>query len=69
MRSEQVYAALKQGRSRYEICQLVFMSVRRCHKPGLRFQDTINSTLVQVGSMAAPKTVADESPTRLSTAA
>jgi len=57
MRSEQVYRAMEQGRSRFEICQLVFKSVRLLHKPGLRFQDTINSTLVHMGSVAVPGAV------------
>lgn len=51
---------MEQGRSRFEICQLVFKSVRLLHKPGLRFQDTINSTLVHMGSVAVSRPVAAE---------
>jgi hypothetical protein len=48
MRSENVYRALEHGRSRYEICQVVSKSVKRLHKPGSRFQDTINYTLLHM---------------------
>ena len=48
MRSENVYRALEHGRSRYEICQVVSKSVKRLHKPGTRFQDTINYTLLNM---------------------
>jgi hypothetical protein len=49
MRSEQVYRALEQGHTRFEICQLVSKGVRVAHKPGSRFEDTINSTFVHLG--------------------
>lgn len=52
MRSENVFCALKYGRSRYEICQIVSKGVRRLHKPGSRFQDTINYTLAHIPTPA-----------------
>jgi hypothetical protein len=56
MRSENVYRALEHGRSRYEICQVVSKSVKRLHKPGARFQDTIDYTLLHMtGRAEAPK--------------
>lgn len=48
MRSENVFRALKYGRSRYEICQVVSKDVKRLHKSGSRFQDTINFTLTHI---------------------
>lgn len=44
MRSEQVYHALAQGHSRFEICQLVSKQVKLCHRAGARFEDTIGYT-------------------------
>jgi hypothetical protein len=58
MRSENVYRALDHGRSRYEICQVVSKSVKRLHKPGLRFQDTIDYTLRHMTEAGAPSTPA-----------
>ena len=48
MRSDNVYRALEHGRSRFEICQVVSKRVKRSHRPGSRFQDTINDTLLHV---------------------
>ena len=53
MRSENVYRAVEHGRSRYEICQVVSKSVKRLHKPGSRFQDTINYTLLHMTNKPA----------------
>lgn len=61
MRSENVYRALEHGRSRYEICQVVSKSVKRLHKPGTRFQDTINYTLLH---MTAPAEVLEAAPAK-----
>lgn len=70
MRSENVYRALEHGRSRYEICQVVSKSVKRLHKPGARFQDTIDYTLVHMTKPAeAPEVAAAKSATKLSKAA
>lgn len=52
MRSDNVYRAMEHGRSRFEICQVVSKSVRRLHKPGTPFQDTINYTLVHMTASA-----------------
>jgi hypothetical protein len=49
MRSEQIHRALAQGHSRFEICQLVSKSVKRVHKIGARFEDTIGYTLEYLG--------------------
>lgn len=64
MRSEQVYRALNQGLSRFAVCQLVSKSVRRLHKPGARFQDTINYTLVHINPApeAYAKIAANDAP-------
>jgi hypothetical protein len=56
MRSENVYRALEQGRSRFEICQVVSKSVKQLHRPGSRFQDTIDYTLLHMtGPAEAPE--------------
>ena len=61
MRSENVYRALEYGRSRYEICQVVSKSVKRLHKPGARFQDTIDYTLL---NMMKPAEVPETAPAK-----
>jgi hypothetical protein len=61
MRSDNVYRALDHGRSRYEICQVVSKSVKRLHKAGSRFQDTINYTLLH---MTAPAEVPEATPAK-----
>lgn len=48
MRSENVFCALKYGRSRYEICQVVSKDVRRLHKPGASFQESIAYALAHI---------------------
>jgi uncharacterized protein YoaH (UPF0181 family) len=50
MRSEQIHRALKQGVNRFEVCQLVAKGVRRTHKAGSRFEDSINDVLDYLGT-------------------
>jgi len=50
MRSEQIHRALKQGVNRFEVCQLVAKGVRRTHKTGARFEDSINDVLEYLGT-------------------
>ena len=70
MRSENVYRALEHGRSRYEICQVVSKSVKRLHKPGSRYQDTIDYTLVHMTKPAeVPEAAPAKSATKLAKAA
>lgn len=53
MRSEQIHRALKQGISRYEICQLVSKGVKASHRPGNRFEDSIGEVLGFIGAHRA----------------
>lgn len=69
MRSENVYRAVEHGRSRYEICQVVSKSVKRLHKPGSRFQDTINYTLVHMTNLPEAPEPTPAKPARLPKAA
>jgi hypothetical protein len=50
MRSEQIHTALKQGISRYEICQLVSKGVKATHRQGNRFEDSIGEVLGYIGA-------------------
>ena len=50
MRSEQIHRALAQGHSRFQICQLVSKGIKITHKPGIRFEDSIGSILISLGS-------------------
>ena len=50
MRSDQIHRALAQGINRFEVCQLVSKGVRRTHKTGSRFEDSINQVLQYIGS-------------------
>ncbi len=50
MRSEQIHRALSQGINRFEVCQLVAKGVRRTHKTGSRFEDSINDVLNYLGA-------------------
>jgi hypothetical protein len=54
MRSENVYRALEQGRSRFEICQVVSKCAKRLHKPGSPLQQTIDYTLRHMTEAEAP---------------
>jgi hypothetical protein len=69
MRSDHVYRALEHGHSRFEICQLVSKSVKRLHKPGSRFQDTINHTLLHMMPAEVPVTPLTKSAPPLAKAA
>jgi hypothetical protein len=53
MRSKQIHTALKQGISRYEICQLVSKGVKATHRPGSRFEDSIGQVLGFIGAHRA----------------
>ena len=53
MRSEQIHRALKQGISRYEICQLVSKGVKATHRPGANFEASIGLVLGFIGSHRA----------------
>ena len=50
MRSERIHRALSQGINRFEVCQLVAKGVRRTHKTGSRFEDSINDVLDYLGA-------------------
>jgi uncharacterized protein YoaH (UPF0181 family) len=54
MRSDQIHRALARGISRYEVCQLVAKGVRVMHKPGTRYEDSINDVLGHLNSEARP---------------
>jgi hypothetical protein len=70
MRSENVYRALEQGRSRFEICQVVAKSAKRLHRPGSPFQETIDYTLLHMIEPAeASATTPAKPPARLANAA
>ena len=45
MRSDQIHRALARGINRFEVCQLVSKCVKRTHKVGSRFEDSINNVL------------------------
>ncbi len=53
MRSEQIHRALKQGISRYEICQLVSKGVKATHRPGSNFEASIGQVLGFIGDHRA----------------
>jgi uncharacterized protein YoaH (UPF0181 family) len=50
MRSDQIHRALAQGINRFEVCQLVSKGVRKTHKTGSRFEDSINDVLQYIGT-------------------
>jgi uncharacterized protein YoaH (UPF0181 family) len=50
MRSDQIHRALSQGINRFEVCSLVSKGVRRTHKTGSRFEDSINDVLQYIGT-------------------
>lgn len=49
MRSDQIHRALSRGINRFEVCALVSKGVRRAHKTGSRFEDSINDVLQYIG--------------------
>ena len=49
MRSDQIHRALAHGINRFEVCSLVSKGVRRTHKTGSRFEDSINDVLQYLG--------------------
>lgn len=49
MRSDQIHRALARGINRFEVCQLVSKGVRKTHKVGSRFEDSINDVLDHIG--------------------
>ena len=53
MRSDQIHRALARGINRFEVCQLVSKGVRRTHKVGSRFEDSINDVLEHIGGRAS----------------
>jgi len=71
MRSEQIHVALKQGISRYEICQLVSKGVKATHRPGTRFEESIGQVLGFIGAHRASlvRVQADHVPAALNPAA
>lgn len=50
MRSDQIHRALAHGINRFEVCSLVSKGVRRTHKTGSRFEDSINDVLQYLGA-------------------
>ena len=50
MRSNQIHRALAQGMNRFEVCLLVSKGVKDTHKPGGRFEDSINDVLQYLGT-------------------
>jgi len=54
MRSDQIHRALARGISRYEVCQLVAKGVRVMHRPGTRYEDSINDVLGHLSSESEP---------------
>ena len=50
MRSDQIHRALAHGINRFEVCSLVSKGVRRTHKTGARFEDSINDVLQYIGA-------------------
>ena len=53
MRSELVFDKVAEIPNRYYLCRLIMVSTRKVHKPGSRFQDTINSMLSSSGTSKA----------------
>ena len=53
MRSELVFYKVAEIPNRYYLCRVIMVSTRRLHKPGSRFQDTINSMLSSSGTSKA----------------
>ncbi len=49
MRSDQVYKAIKQGNTRYEICQLGSKGVRIMHARGTPIEESIGKVLTLIG--------------------
>jgi hypothetical protein len=50
MRSDQIHYALSRVINRFEVCSLVAKGVRRTHKTGSRFEDSINDMLQFIGT-------------------
>ena len=50
MRSDQIHRALAHGINRFEVCLLVSKGVRKTHKVGSRFEDSINGVLQYLGT-------------------
>lgn len=50
MRSDQIHRALAHGINRFEVCSLVSKGVRKTHKTGSRFEDSINDVLSYIGT-------------------
>ena len=50
MRSDQIHRALAHGINRFEVCSLVSKGVRKTHKTGSRFEDSINDVLQYIGT-------------------
>ena len=54
MRTGRIHLALAQGMNRFEVCQLVAKGVRATHKPGSRYEDSINDVLQYLGTHEKP---------------
>ena len=50
MRSNQIHRALAKGMNRFEVCRLVSNSLKATHKPGTRFEESINNSLEDLGN-------------------
>ena len=48
MRSTQIHRAMDHGASRYHICRMVSMGVRKLHKPGTHLPGSIGDVLAFV---------------------
>jgi predicted transcriptional regulator len=55
MRSNQIHRALAQGMNRFEVCRLVSNSLKSTHKPGTRFEESINNSLEVLGNRSPYK--------------
>jgi hypothetical protein len=53
MRSEQVYRAMEQGNTRYEICSLGSKGVRIMHVYGTPLEESIGKVLTLIGTHPA----------------
>lgn len=53
VRSQKIHAAIAQGNTRFEICQLVAKGVRITHRQGTRLEDSITQVLGMLKLQAA----------------
>ncbi|MGC8549298.1 MAG: hypothetical protein ACP5M4_06330 [Acidobacteriaceae bacterium] len=62
MLSHQIHRALARGYNRFQVCRMTARGVRVMHKPGDRFEDTINLTIAGLGDAREGTQLAGNNP-------